>query len=173
MSFRVVQDNSCSDHLATFWGNYYWHYWLPICSSNHSINFQQNYWPTTSGTNSVDGFTVNDFFLTHNNQFQGLWMGFLSAFGSLSRVLGPIFVSYIYTNFGTYPVMGFMVGSLVIALILTLTTYKRLVPMNFGGQNTQQTNSAAAASADARQPRLPEQPLERYRRLNSVTSSSM
>jgi hypothetical protein len=66
-----------------------------------------------------------------------------------------------------------MVGSLVIALILTLTTYKRLVPMNFGGQNTQQTNSAAAASADARQPRLPEQPLERYRRLNSVTSSSM
>ncbi len=61
--------------------------------------------------------------------FQGVMMGILSAFGSFSRVLGPVFVSYIYTNFGTYPTIGFMAGSLVLALLLTVSVYKRLVPM--------------------------------------------
>lgn len=60
---------------------------------------------------------------------QGIWMGVLSAFGSLSRVLGPIFVSYIYKIYGTYPVIAFMAGSIVVALILTLAVYKRLIPM--------------------------------------------
>ena len=56
-------------------------------------------------------------------------MGILSAFGSLSRVLGPVFVSYIYTYYGTYPTIGFMAGSLVLSLLITLSVYKRLVPM--------------------------------------------
>ena len=56
-------------------------------------------------------------------------MGLLSAFGSLSRVLGPIVVSYLYTNFGTYLVIGLMCASMVIALVLTLIFYRKLVPL--------------------------------------------
>lgn len=47
---------------------------------------------------------------------QGVWMGLLTGAGCLSRVLGPIFVSYIYTRFGTYWTFG-------------ITTVMMLLPM--------------------------------------------
>ncbi len=56
-------------------------------------------------------------------------MGLLSAFGSLSRVLGPIFVSYIYTHYGTYLTVLSMVVSLLISLVITIVFYKRLLPL--------------------------------------------
>ena len=56
-------------------------------------------------------------------------MGLLSAFGSGSRVVGPIFVSYIYTLFGTYWIFGSMAVTMIVSLMLVLSTYKRLVPM--------------------------------------------
>lgn len=61
-------------------------------------------------------------------------MGILSAFGSLSRVIGPIFVSFIYKNYGTYLTMGVMVITMFISLIVTLATYKRLVPLQFASR---------------------------------------
>ena len=57
-------------------------------------------------------------------------MGLLSAFGSFSRILGPLFVSYIYTNFGTYWTMGSMAATLIVSFVVTLLAYNRLVPMN-------------------------------------------
>jgi hypothetical protein len=38
--------------------------------------------------------------------FQGLWMGYLTAAGSSARVAGPIAVSLIYKEYGTYPTIG-------------------------------------------------------------------
>ena len=58
-------------------------------------------------------------------------MGLLSAFGGLSRVLGPIFVSYIYTYYGTYLTAAIMAGSMVLALVSSLLVYKKLVPLQF------------------------------------------
>ena len=58
-------------------------------------------------------------------------MGLLSAFGGLSRVLGPIFVSYIYTYYGTYLTSTIMAGSMVLALVSTLAVYRKLVPLQF------------------------------------------
>lgn len=55
-------------------------------------------------------------------------MGALTAGGSLARVLGPIFVTFVYQNLGTYATMGIVTGSMVLSLIITLLTYKRLVP---------------------------------------------
>jgi len=63
-------------------------------------------------------------------------MGLLSSFGSLSRVLGPIVVSYIYTNYGTYLVIGLMCLTMVIALVLTLVFYKKLVPIKLSPTDT-------------------------------------
>ena len=60
---------------------------------------------------------------------QGLWMGILTAAGSFARILGPIFVSEIYKEFGTYWTYGITALSLALAGIGTLLTYKRLVPL--------------------------------------------
>ena len=67
-------------------------------------------------------------------------MGLLSAFGSFSRILGPLFVSYIYTNFGTYWTMGSMAATLIVSFIVTLFAYNRLVPMNMDAPMTSNTN---------------------------------
>ena len=60
---------------------------------------------------------------------QGLWMGLLTAVGSLARIVSPIFVSEIYKEFGTYWTFGLCAGSIVLAMVVTLATYGRLVPL--------------------------------------------
>ena len=60
---------------------------------------------------------------------QGLWMGLLTAVGSLARIVSPIFVSEIYKEFGTYWTFGLCAGSIVLATLVTLATYTRLVPL--------------------------------------------
>ena len=39
---------------------------------------------------------INKSFLLLINSFQGFWMGLLTTSGSLARVVGPIFVAFIY-----------------------------------------------------------------------------
>ena len=58
-------------------------------------------------------------------------MGLLSSVGdSLPRLLGLFVVSYIYTNYGTYLTVGVMVFTVLVALVLILIFYKRLIPMD-------------------------------------------
>lgn len=61
---------------------------------------------------------------------QGLWMGILISTGSLSRATGPIFVTYIYTEFGTHWTFSILGCAMFFVLVLTLILYKRLVSMN-------------------------------------------
>ena len=63
-------------------------------------------------------------------------MGLLSASGSLARVSGPLFVGWIYREYGTYWTMGLPLLGLVIGLVLMLFAYKRLIPyiQRFGQQ---------------------------------------
>ena len=56
-------------------------------------------------------------------------MGILTAAGSLARICGPIFVSEIYKEFGTYWTFGITAVSLALATLGTLLTYKQLVPL--------------------------------------------
>ena len=56
-------------------------------------------------------------------------MGLLTAVGSLARICGPIFVSEIYKEFGTYWTFGLCAASIGLATIVTLATYSRLVPI--------------------------------------------
>ena len=57
-------------------------------------------------------------------------MGLVSSSGSLARVAGPIFVSYIYQAFGTYLTMVLSLVGLIIGLVLLLAAYRRLVPFH-------------------------------------------
>ena len=60
---------------------------------------------------------------------QGVWFGILTGVGSLARVLGPVFVSYIYTFYGTYWTFGILEVGLILALIELIIMYPRLIPM--------------------------------------------
>ena len=51
---------------------------------------------------------------------QGLWMALVSLVGSGSRIVGPVIVSYIYTNYGTYWTFGMLSGLMSTLLIAVL-----------------------------------------------------
>lgn len=61
---------------------------------------------------------------------QGVWMGILTSTGSLSRVIGPIFVSYIYTELGTRWTFSLLSCAMIFTFLLDLILYRRFVPMN-------------------------------------------
>lgn len=60
---------------------------------------------------------------------QGVWMGILTSAGSLSRVAGPVFVSYLYTAMGTRWTFGVLFVVMFFTSCVVIYLYKRLVPM--------------------------------------------
>ena len=56
-------------------------------------------------------------------------MGIITAAGSFARILGPIFVSEIYKELGTYWTYGLTALSLALATLGTVLTYRRLIPL--------------------------------------------
>lgn len=54
-------------------------------------------------------------------------MGLLTGSGCLSRVLGPVFVTYIYTEYGTIVTFGLTTFMMVACLVWLLIFNKRLV----------------------------------------------
>ena len=41
---------------------------------------------------------------------QGVWLALLTTSGSLARVVGPLFVTDLYENYGTYVTFGLVTG---------------------------------------------------------------
>ena len=54
-------------------------------------------------------------------------MGILTSSGSFARVNGPV-VLLIYYNYGNYALTGTILGTVILAYILIIAAYKRLVP---------------------------------------------
>lgn len=48
---------------------------------------------------------------------QGVWMGLMTGSGCLSRVLGPVFVSYVYTRYGTVWTFVLTTATMLAALL--------------------------------------------------------
>ncbi|XP_059622358.1 major facilitator superfamily domain-containing protein 8 [Phlebotomus argentipes] len=59
---------------------------------------------------------------------QGTWMGLMTGSGCLSRVLGPVFVGYIYTRLGTFWTFGVTTVMMAVAMIWLCLFSNRLVP---------------------------------------------
>lgn len=55
-------------------------------------------------------------------------MGLLTGSGCFSRVLGPVFVTYIYTEYGTTVTFGLTTAMMFACLVWLLVFSKRLVP---------------------------------------------
>lgn len=77
---------------------------------------------------------------------QGLWMGVLTGVGSFSRITGPIFVSYVYTKLGTYWCFGCLCVFMIVAFIVLVAMFKRLVPMEIPVPTTQRGYDGPAAT---------------------------
>lgn len=62
---------------------------------------------------------------------QGVWMGLMTGSGCFSRVLGPVFVSFVYTRYGTIWTFA-ITGCMMAACMLWLWIVKdKLIPPNF------------------------------------------
>lgn len=59
---------------------------------------------------------------------QGKYQGWLSGIGSLARVVGPIYVTFIYTHTGMRWTATSICGMLSFTLILVIVFWRRLVP---------------------------------------------
>lgn len=57
---------------------------------------------------------------------QGLWMGLMTGAGCLSRVMGPVFVSYIYTRYGTIWTFGITAIMMTVSMVWLQVIEKRL-----------------------------------------------
>ncbi|KAK8407280.1 hypothetical protein O3P69_002084 [Scylla paramamosain] len=88
---------------------------------------------------------------------QGVWMGVLTGMGSLGRILGPIFVSYIYTNLGTYWCFGTLSVCMVLAFFVITAIYPRLVPMKIPVSKTQHAYDGPAAITQSNGTELPKE----------------
>ncbi|GLV43714.1 Cln7 [Carabus blaptoides fortunei] len=60
---------------------------------------------------------------------QGVWMGLMTGSGCLSRVLGPVFVSYIYTELGTIWTFGMTTVMMALSMVWLFIVLDRLVPV--------------------------------------------
>lgn len=58
---------------------------------------------------------------------QGVWMGLITGSGCLSRVMGPVFVTYIYENFGTIWTFGFTTVMMFVSLVWLLFFQDKLI----------------------------------------------
>ena len=58
----------------------------------------------------------------------GVYMGLLTMSGSFARVLGPVFLVWIYSSYGTIAAFYLIAALQAISIVLLLVTYKKLVP---------------------------------------------
>eukprot|EP00071_Canis_lupus_P024638 XP_013976913.1 major facilitator superfamily domain-containing protein 8 isoform X2 [Canis lupus familiaris] len=58
---------------------------------------------------------------------QGVYMGWLTASGSAARILGPVFISQVYTSWGPRWAFSLVCGIVMLTIILLGVVYRRLV----------------------------------------------
>ncbi|XP_067661430.1 major facilitator superfamily domain-containing protein 8-like isoform X2 [Haliotis asinina] len=73
---------------------------------------------------------------------QGMWMGWLTASGSLARTLGPIFVSQIYYSFGPRVTFAADCAIILVTILAIIAVFKRLVPCKYTTDYQQQNGTS-------------------------------
>ncbi|XP_020637169.3 major facilitator superfamily domain-containing protein 8 isoform X1 [Pogona vitticeps] len=72
---------------------------------------------------------------------QGVYMGWLTACGSGARILGPVFVSQLYTHLGPRWAFSLVCWIVVLSLLLLEIVYKRLVAFSVRYERLQEQSS--------------------------------
>ncbi|XP_008501485.1 major facilitator superfamily domain-containing protein 8 isoform X1 [Calypte anna] len=71
---------------------------------------------------------------------QGVYMGWLTASGSGARILGPVFVSQIYTHLGPRWAFSLICGVVTVSLFILEMVYKRLIAFSVRYGRVQEEN---------------------------------
>ncbi|XP_036985733.2 major facilitator superfamily domain-containing protein 8 isoform X1 [Artibeus jamaicensis] len=71
-------------------------------------------------------------------QPQGVYMGWLTASGSAARILGPVYISQVYTSWGPRWAFSLVCGIVVLAIMLLGAVYRRLVAFSVRHGNIQE-----------------------------------
>jgi len=79
-------------------------------------------------------------------------MGYMSAFGSLGRIFGPLLLAKLYSEEG--PRLTFLVSIFIVLLgiLITLAFYKRLVPYSVFEERSKSNESSSPPSSPGDQP---------------------
>lgn len=64
-------------------------------------------------------------------------MGLMTGSGCLSRVMGPVFVSYVYTELGTTWTFGMTTVMMTLSMIWLLIVQNRLIPVEETNNGTE------------------------------------
>lgn len=65
---------------------------------------------------------------------QGTWTGIYQAGGSLARILGPIYLTNMYTLYGTGATFGSSIGMMLVVIGVNLYLFKHLIPLAHRGR---------------------------------------
>lgn len=60
---------------------------------------------------------------------QGTWTGIYQAGGSLARILGPVYLTNVYTVYGPKATFGSIIALLVCVIGMNLYLFKHLIPL--------------------------------------------
>ncbi|KAF6095398.1 major facilitator superfamily domain containing 8 [Phyllostomus discolor] len=71
-------------------------------------------------------------------QPQGVYMGWLTASGSAARILGPVYISQVYTSWGPRWAFSLVCGFVVLTITLLGVVYRRLVAFSVRHGNIQE-----------------------------------
>jgi len=67
---------------------------------------------------------------------QGTWTGIYLAGGCLSRILGPVYLSTVYTAYGTWMTFGSVICLLTFMFFVNLFLFPHLIPLVKRGERT-------------------------------------
>lgn len=65
---------------------------------------------------------------------QGVWMGLLTASGSLARTLGPVFVSEVYDAYGPRVTFVSMISMTTVTIVGLIVVFRKLIPFKSGAK---------------------------------------
>ena len=79
--------------------------------------------------------------------FQATWLGNFATSGSVARVVGPLLITELYSEFGTYVMLAIVAATLGLAFILVLVFWKFLVP-KYGKKKTDEEGQVKKGEDD-------------------------
>ena len=88
-----------------------------VLEANHNLRLSQHRAPNVLVFNFFKtDMTINEspnLILTKKNNFKAFWLGVFATSGSVARVAGPLVVTELYQELGTYAMLGLVAVTLV------------------------------------------------------------
>lgn len=73
---------------------------------------------------------LRPYYLLHAAVYiQGTWTGIYQAGGSLARILGPVYLTTMYTLFGPRATFGSIIAVLLVVIAINLYLFDHLIPL--------------------------------------------